>query len=77
VRTPDRGRGVVSAMSGDCPRCGAVLRERQRWCLECGASAGTAVAPASRWLAPTLVASLVTALALAGLGYAVATLAGS
>ena len=66
----------MSAVPGDCPRCGAALRERQRWCLECGAAAGAAVAPAPRWLAPTVLASLVTALALAGVGYAVATLAG-
>jgi len=68
LRTPD-------VVSDACPECGGALRERQRWCLECGCAARTRVAPTPRWLAPALLAALVALCALAGAGYAVATLA--
>jgi len=61
-------------VSEACPACGAGLGERQRWCLECGAAARTRVAPTPRWLGPALLATLVALCALAGVGYAVATL---
>lgn len=67
----------MSATLDACPQCGSALRERQRWCLECGTAAATAVAPAPRWFAPALFTGLVTAVALAGLGYALATLLSS
>ncbi len=57
-----------------CAACGAELRDRQRWCLGCGSGGLTTVAPTPRWRPLTAAAVLVTALALAGIGYAVATL---
>lgn len=60
-----------------CPGCGAPLAERQRWCLACGAAAGVRIAPTPRWAVRGAVALLVSLLALAGVGYALATLVGS
>ena len=60
-----------------CGACGASIGERQRWCLACGAGTLTQLATTRHWLATAAAALLVTALALVGIGYAVATLASS
>ncbi|HEY7965926.1 MAG TPA: hypothetical protein VID68_02770 [Solirubrobacteraceae bacterium] len=60
-----------------CPACGAAIGARQRWCLDCGAAALRRIATARRWASAALLAGLLAALALAGIGYAVATLAAS
>lgn len=69
-RTPN----VSEAAGGRCEACGASLAERQRWCLACGAGAFGHLATARHWLATGAAAALIAALALAGIGYAVATL---
>jgi hypothetical protein len=60
-----------------CALCDGELRERQRWCLRCGSAALTRVAPAGRWASVGVGATLVAMLALAGIGYALATLLSS
>jgi hypothetical protein len=60
-----------------CPACGGAIGVRQRWCLTCGGAALRRIATARRWGAAALIAVLIAALALAGIGYAVATLASS
>ena len=60
-----------------CGACGASLAERQRWCLACGAGTLTQLATTRHWLATGAAAVLIAALALVGIGYAVATLASS
>lgn len=60
-----------------CGACGASLAERQRWCLACGAGTLTQLATTRHWLATAAAAGLIAALALVGIGYAVATLASS
>ena len=60
-----------------CEHCGAELSERQRWCLACGVAALARVATTRRWAPAGAAAALITALALAGIGYAIATLASS
>jgi hypothetical protein len=67
----------VSDGAPSCPGCGAPLAERQRWCLACGAPAAVRIAPTPRWAMQGALAVLVALLALAGVGYALATLAGS
>jgi hypothetical protein len=65
----------VSEASGRrCPACAAALAERQRWCLECGAPTLTPIARPRRWAAAAAAATLTAMLALAGIGYALATL---
>ena len=57
-----------------CASCDARLAERQRWCLACGAAAGTTIAATpERWTWWAAATALVGVLALAGVGYAVAT----
>ena len=60
-----------------CGACGASLAERQRWCLACGAGTLTQLATTRHWLATAATAALIAALALVGIGYAVATLVSS
>ena len=60
-----------------CGACGASLAERQRWCLACGAGTLTALATTRHWLATAAAAALIAALALVGIGYAVATVLSS
>ena len=60
-----------------CEACGAALAARQRWCLSCGAGVLTQAAAARRWASAALLATLIAALALAGVGYAIATLLSS
>ncbi|HEY5389360.1 MAG TPA: hypothetical protein VIJ83_02300 [Solirubrobacteraceae bacterium] len=60
-----------------CPACGAAIGARQRWCLACGSAALRRIATARRWGSAALLAGVIAALALAGIGYAVATLASS
>jgi hypothetical protein len=50
-----------------CPRCGAVLREDQDWCLMCGAAVTTHVAGAPGWRTPVAIVGVVLLLAAAGL----------
>lgn len=64
----------MSSAAARCARCEAPLAERQRWCLRCGAAARTAIAPTPRWAARTAAAVVIFLLALAGVGYALATL---
>jgi len=65
----------VSEASGRrCAACGAALGERQRWCLACGVPTLTQIARPHRWAATAAVATLIAMLALAGIGYALATL---
>jgi hypothetical protein len=68
---------LSDAAEARCGACGAVLGERQRWCLACGAATRTALATAPRWLATATVAALIAVLALVGIGYAAATLLSS
>jgi hypothetical protein len=68
----------MSAAEPGCPSCGAPLVERQRWCVACGAGLGTMLAATPRRaLGVAAAAALVAMLALAGIGYAVATLVSS
>ena len=60
-----------------CPACGAGIGARQRWCLACGAAALRQIATARRWASIAFLAAVIAALALAGIGYAIATLATS
>ena len=67
----------AGAIDGRCVACGEPLASRQRWCLRCGAGARTLIAPTPRW-APRAGAALVGAMiALAGVGWAIAVLAGA
>jgi len=60
----------------ECPACGATIGERQRWCMECGTAARTTLARPPRWtLRGAAVATAVTLIALAAVGYALAALA--
>jgi predicted RNA-binding Zn-ribbon protein involved in translation (DUF1610 family) len=68
---------VSEEAASRCAACGAELRERQRWCLRCGAAMMTRVAPARRWASVGAGATLVALLALVGIGYALATLLSS
>jgi hypothetical protein len=67
----------VTALPDRCAACGKPLADRQRWCLACGAAAGSVVAPTPRWALPMALAALAVLLALAGIGYALATLLSS
>jgi len=60
-----------------CRSCGAELRERQRWCLQCGAATLTRVATPRRWGSAGAAATLIALLALVGIGYAIATVVSS
>jgi predicted RNA-binding Zn-ribbon protein involved in translation (DUF1610 family) len=62
---------------GQCVSCGAALAPRQRWCLGCGTGMLTRIAATPRWGYTAAVALLIGALALAGVGYALATLLSS
>ena len=42
-----------------CPRCGAEVAGDQAWCLECGLSARTRLAPTPNWRAPVIAAGAV------------------
>ena len=68
---------MSEARADRCEVCGAELADRQRWCLACGSSGVTRVAPAPHWASAAGAAVLLAALALVGVGYAVATLASS
>jgi len=68
---------VSEAVGTRCGACGASLAERQRWCLACGAGTLTQLATTRHWLATAAAAALTAALALVGIGYAVATLVSS
>jgi hypothetical protein len=59
-----------------CPACAGTLQERQRWCLNCGASALARIATAPRWARVAVAVSVLAAIALAGIGFALVTLAG-
>ena len=67
----------MSVDAGRCGACGEALADRQRWCLRCGAAARTTIAATPRWAARAAAATAVSLLALAGIGYALAALAGS
>jgi hypothetical protein len=78
VWSPDRRRAALSAAAGhQCEACGGALVERQRWCMACGAGTLTRIATTRHWRSAAAVAVAVGALALAGVGYAVATLLSS
>jgi hypothetical protein len=68
---------VTPAAGAACEVCGSELAERQRWCLACGSGRLTALAAAPHWRVAGAAAVLVGMLALAGIGYAVATLISS
>lgn len=68
---------MSAAAGARCGACGASLTERQRWCLACGAGTLTRLATTRHWLATAAAAALIAALALVGIGYAVATLLSS
>jgi hypothetical protein len=68
---------VSEAAGARCGACGASLAERQRWCLACGAGTLTQLATTRHWLATAAAAALIAALALVGIGYAVATVLSS
>lgn len=53
-----------------CPRCGSTVPPEQDWCLECGLSARTVVAPTPPWRVPLAVLAAVAALALAAMAVA-------
>jgi len=60
-----------------CEACGAVLSDRQRWCLGCGRATLTPVAPAPGWKLAAATAVVLGLLALVGVGYAVSKLLAS
>ena len=60
--------------AASCPHCGLPLRERQRWCLACGAAAMTAVATTHHWRSVALATAIAAAALLAAIGYAAAAL---
>jgi hypothetical protein len=64
-------------VSGGCPSCGGPLAPRQRWCLRCGIATATTIAATPRWAARGAAAGVLSLLALAGVGYALATLLGA
>jgi uncharacterized OB-fold protein len=68
---------VSQAPERRCESCGAALAERQRWCLHCGGASLTRVAATPHWRATAAVGTLLALLAIAGIGYALATLASS
>jgi uncharacterized paraquat-inducible protein A len=68
---------VNDAPGRRCDFCGADLAERQRWCLRCGGASLTRVAATPRWRPTAMISALLGLLAMAGVGYAVATLASS
>ena len=68
---------MTQAPGAACEVCGSEVAERQRWCLACGSSRLTTLATAPHWRAAGTAAALVGLLALAGIGYAVATLLSS
>ena len=68
---------MSQALGRRCEACGAVLSDRQRWCLGCGGATLTPLAPAPRWRLAAATAVLLGLLALAGVGYAVSTLLAS
>jgi hypothetical protein len=61
----------------NCEHCRAALERRQRWCLECGSATMRRIAATPRWHATATGAALLALAALAGIGYAVATLIAS
>jgi hypothetical protein len=67
----------VTPLPDRCAVCEEPLAERQRWCLSCGAAVGSVVARTPRWALPLMAATLVALLAVAGVGYALATLLSS
>jgi hypothetical protein len=68
---------VNQAPERRCESCGAGLADRQRWCLRCGCASLTRVAATPRWRTTAAAGALLSLLAMAGVGYALATLASS
>jgi hypothetical protein len=68
---------VNEAPGRRCEICGSELTDRQRWCLQCGSGRLTRIAATPHWRSTGAVAVLVALLALAGIGYAAATLLSS
>lgn len=64
-------------MDGRCVACGGTLASRQRWCVSCGAGARTMIAPTPRWAPRAAVALAAALIALAGVGWAIAWVAGA
>jgi hypothetical protein len=63
-------------MDGRCVACGEALAPRQRWCLRCGAGARTMIAPTPHWALRAGAGLTAALIALAGVGWAIAALAG-
>ncbi len=59
-----------------CPRCGSALTGEQEWCLECGASVGTTVAPPPNWRGPVALVVALLTIAVLALVLALVELAG-
>jgi hypothetical protein len=57
-----------------CGDCDALLADRQRWCVSCGAAPGIALAPTPSRRARGAAVAGFAALALAGLGVVLAAL---
>lgn len=66
----------AGAVGGRCVACGEALAPRQRWCLGCGAGARTMIAPTPRWTVRAGAGIVVVLIALVGVGFAIAALAG-
>ena len=67
----------AGAVGGRCVACGEALASRQRWCLRCGAGARTLIAPTPNWALRAAGGVLIGLIALAGVGWAIAALAGA
>ena len=66
----------AGAVGGRCVACGGALAPRQRWCLQCGAGARTLIARTPRWALRAGAGLAAGLVALAGVGWAIAAIAG-
>ena len=60
--TPDAPT-AEEPVATSCPRCGAVMRPDQDWCLMCGAAVTTEVSGARGWRTPIVIVGAVLAVA--------------
>jgi hypothetical protein len=65
---------VTVALPKRCGECDAVLAERQRWCVACGAAPRIALAPTPSPRARAAAATAVVAVALAAVAIVLANL---
>jgi septal ring-binding cell division protein DamX len=61
--TPTPDAPVEEPVATSCPRCGAVMRPDQDWCLMCGAAVTTEISGARGWKTPIVIVGAVLAIA--------------